>query len=217
MKLAVSIQHHPSRIALLPPLLAALAPLDVRTVEDPSPDSRPAAWRTYRRALEEAPADATNLLVIQDDAEPCRSFAACVELAVAAEPDRLLVLCVCGQPRELAREIERARSRRLNWAELRAPRWIPAIALVWPAALIPRALDWIDQQRWPHDFVADDEILMRTMVGLGEVALATVPSLVQHPDEAVSIVKRHRHRAGANLGRVAACFDPDPDPLALRF
>lgn len=213
MKVSVAIQHHPRRVDLLPPLLALLAPLDVEVVADPSPDAKPAAWRAYRLALETTPADATHRLVIQDDAEPCSNFDVLLERAIAARPDRLLVLCVCGEPRELARTMRDARERREPWAELRNPRWIPAVANVWPAALIPRALEWIDGHRWPHSFVADDEILMRAMGGLGEVALAPVPSLVDHPDRVASVIGKRRPLAGGNPGRVAAYFDPDPDPL----
>lgn len=218
MRISAAIQHHPARASLLAPLRASLAPLDVQVAVDPLPAGKPAAWRAYRLALESTPPDATHRLIVQDDAEPCADFALLLERAIAAEPDRLLVLCVCGLPAELARAVNLARHEGRAWAELRSPRWIPAIALLWPTPLIPEALDWIDRQTtWPRDFLADDEILMRTMAGLGETPLATVPSLVQHPDRVVSVIGKRKPLDGANPGRVAAWYDPAPDPLLVDY
>lgn len=219
MELSVAVQHHPARAELLPPLLDRLAGLAVEVVHDPRPDEKPATWRTYRRALEETPAGATHRLVIQDDAEPCGSFSILLERAVAAEPDRMLVLCVCGQPGPLALAVRTAAGRHASWAELREPRWIPAVAILWPVELAARALEWIDAQTtWPKDFTADDEIVMRAMRGIGEVALATVPSLVDHPDRVQSIIsKKRRPGFGSDTGRSAVYFLRDPDPFSIDF
>jgi len=195
-------------------LLERLDPLPTSVEADPDPESPlPSAWRTYRRALETTPGWATHRLVLQDDAAPCPSFPAVLELAVAARPDRILVLCVCGRPQEMARQLFRASGRGDPWALLTGLRWLPTIAVVWPVELIGPALAFVDAQGWPPRFTADDEILGRVVRGLRQTPLATVPSLVDHRADVESLIRRRRPD---DLGRATACLpDPGCDLLAV--
>lgn len=200
--LSVGIQHHPSRAELLPELLRLLEPLLVDVVSDPEPDAAPSTWRTYEAALLATPAGATHRLVIQDDAEPCDHLAEAVTAAVAARPDQLLVLCVCGQPVETAREMREAAAEGRPWAELLGQRWVPTIALVWPVGLIADGLAYMAGQRWRPDF-ADDERIGRICQGLHVFPVATVPSLVDHPDRVPSVMDKWPAGYGKNPDRVA--------------
>lgn len=207
MRLSVAVQHHPDRDDMLPRLLARLGHAQI--VHDPDPaNPHRSPWRTYRRALEMTPAWATHRLVMQDDALPCPAFAAAAPLALAARPDRLVAFCVCGQPRRSAINVLRASEKGESWAKLDHHLWIPAIAVAWPVELIEPALAFVDAQAWPEQFRADDEILGRIATGLRVTALATVPSLVDHPDLVPSLVGK-RARGGKDPGRVAACFIAD--------
>lgn len=210
MLISVAIEHHPSRAELAAAITDKLAPLEVEVVSDPLPDEpTPATWRTYRRALDATPAGATHRLVIQDDALPCDDFVAVLELAVAARPDDLLVLCVCGNATLAGRDLCVARARGEAYVELRRISFVPAVAVVWPVELIRRVTDYVDgQDRWVPNRLADDEVIYRAAVALGIVPVATVPSIVEHPDEADSVIGRWPARAGRNLSRVAVCFDP---------
>lgn len=211
MRISAAIQHHPSRAALVPPLAAALAPLAVEVVHDLEPETpSPATWPTYRRALAGTPPWATHRLVVQDDALPCALFASTVALAVAARPGRVIVLCVCGQPHEAAHDVLTARDRGEPFVDLERTRWLPTIAVVWPVEVIPRVLEFAASAGWPADFLADDEVLGRALLGLGLVAVATVPSLVDHPDVVPSVIGRHPAAAGGRPERVAAYFLEDP-------
>lgn len=213
VRLSVAIQHHPRRPELIAPLVEALRPLEADVVLDPDPEHpRRNPWRTYRRALEETPSWATHRLILQDDAEPCRDFGLAAPRALAGRPDALVVFCVLGAPRPWATRVVAAANSGSPWAVLdvlRVKTWLPVVAVSWPVAAIRPALDWIDEQRWPREFIADDEIVGRVARGLELSVLATAPSLVDHPDVVASAVGRRRARGGANPARVAACRMPE--------
>lgn len=219
MKISIAIQHHPRRAEILHDLISALTPLSVQVVRDPEPNSRmPSSWRTNRLALETTPAWATHRLVIQDDTRPCRSFPAVLERAIAARPDRVLVLCACGRPAVTARRSRIAFGLGEAWVPLFRNQWVPTLALVWPARLIRPALRHVDSQAWPERFTADDEIIARTLTRLREPVLVAVPSIVQHDDLVPSLLgARHKAKLGKDEGRVAALFADDvvKDPLLI--
>lgn len=187
-------------------------------VLDPDPDGQRGPWRTYRHVLETTPPDATHRMVIQDDAEPCDGFVDAMTAAVEAQPDRLVAFFVGGRPSEHARAVMNACSRDLAWAQLDYMRWCPVVATCWPAAMIEPFLGFVDQQRWPNRFQADDEIVGRWLRTIRERPLATVPSLVQHRDLVPSLKNGRRAQGGQDPGRVAACFVgdcDDCDPAAI--
>lgn len=209
-KLAVAIQHHPARAELLPPLLRAMSPATCLIARDPDPDGRPNAWRTYRRALELAPRWASHLLVLQDDVTPSRWLAISAPRVAESRPDALVALFVGGRPQEAAGKLMRACAADRSLVEIGARRWVPVVALIWPTAAIPAALEFVDSKRWPERFCADDEIVGHIARELELEVWATVPSLVEHEDVTASLVGR-RARGGQDRGRVAACFIRDED------
>ncbi len=211
--LSLAIQHHPSRAALLPRLQEGLCGLDVEIVGDPDPEAQPSAWRTYRAALELTPPDVTHRLILQDDALVCQQFGPTLLAAIEAQPDAMLVLCVCGQPKLAAKRVLSSCWDGLSWAILDIHLWVPAIAVVWPVRMIEPALRYVDAQRFPHGMTADDEIIGHIARALGETVLATVPSLVEHDDDVVSLTGRWKH---GNPDRRAACFmDAECDPSTI--
>jgi hypothetical protein len=215
VNLSIGIQTHPERADLAAALNAALPSAEL--VVDPDPDNpMRSPWRTFRHALETTPADATHRMVIQEDAQPCRDFEQVARRAVAARPDRVLVFFVGGLPREHSMAVHRACQLDQSWAELQHMRyWCPIVCTVWPVPMIQPFLEWVDQQGWPLSFRADDEIAGRWLRHTGQHALATVPSLVEHPDLVPSMIGK-RARGGRDTSRVAACFiHPDCDPLSI--
>ncbi len=177
-------------------------------VYDPDPHSIRSAWRTYRHALETTPAGVSHRLVVQEDATVCPGFLRVVTAAINARPDSMVCLCVCGDPWTSAQAVIDAGWKGLCWAKIDPTLWVPAIALSWPVRLIQPALEWVDEQGWPSQFSADDEIIGRVMRQLSEPVWATVPSLVNHLDLVNSVGARHTRR-GQDPGRVAACPWPD--------
>lgn len=157
--------------------------------------------------------------MIQDDAELCRSFDLVVPRVARARPDAIVALYVGGIPRTSRDAIFSACERDQPFAILNPGSLLPTVALLWPTSVIASVLAWVDVQRWPPKFTADDEILGRAARALGIPVVATVPSLVQHPDVVPSVSgNRWRSMAGRNPNRVAACFiHPDCDPMAIEW
>lgn len=213
--IAYLVQHHPARTALLDRLLPAL-PEGAVVVSDPDPDGEPNPWRTYEACLEAAAdLDATHAVILQDDATPCSRFALAVEAAVAARPDRLLVLWHGGQPREHILSIDRALDAGEAWIEMWSRRWVPAVALVWPLRLVCPVVCWVREAEYPPQLRADDETIGNALRALGEPPpLACVPSLVEHDDMQPSLVGQ-RAKFGLDPARVAHRFIGAGDPLAL--
>lgn len=185
-------------------------------VYDPDPEAPiKSPWRTYRHAIETAPANASHLVVIQDDATVCAGFSVAADAALAARPDRVVVFCVCGSPPQHRLAIREACHRGDPWVELAVAHWLPTIAVAWPAGIARDLVSWVDGQNYPPKFVADDEITARFLRSRGIYACATVPSLVDHEDVLPSIMSR-RMRNGRDPGRRAFlyierdCWDCDP-------
>jgi hypothetical protein len=210
VRLSVAIQAHPARTDQAEALAAATGGT---VVYDPDPDGHPSPWRTYRAALDATPADATHRLIIQDDAVACAGFRAAAEAAVAARPTEPVTFYHGGQPREHISRLRATVAQGLPWATFTRYRYIPAVALSWPVGLIAPSLAWIDEQRWPVEFSADDEIIGRAFTQLRQPLHVTVPSLVQHTDMGPSLVRRY-HRPG-DPGRIAAFYIGDHDAASI--
>lgn len=210
----VLVQHHPKRVELLAPLLASVPRAQV--VADPDPTGYPSPWRTYRECLLQ-PIQTTHRVVLQDDVEVCRNFEAVIEKVIAARPLNPVALFVGGQPRTAIEAMGHACAHEETFAEYPSDTWLAAVAVLWPTDVIEKIVAWVDKQRWPVEFRADDEILGRAARAYQIPLLATVPSLVEHPDVVESVTGRNRHMRGVNTDRVAWCFADKVgiDPLEL--
>lgn len=94
---------------------------------------------------------------------------------------------------------------------------MPAVAILWPVALIGPMLGWVDENpgkcgRQPPR--ADDAVLGAWKRHTQTPVMATVPSLVEHPDREPSLIGR-KAAAGRNRGRVAGIYIGDADPLEI--
>lgn len=203
VRLSAAIQAHPRRAAMAQALALEI---EAEVVLDPDPDGYPSPWRTYRACLESTPAWATHRLVVQDDAQACPGFREAATRALEARPDRLVSFFVAGSPWDHRDAVYESCARGWSWAELANDRWCPAIALAWPARMIPAVLAYADRKRFPERFRADDAIIgLYLREEALERALATVPSLIEHPDMVKSLVGK-RDRQGLAPERVAALY-----------
>jgi hypothetical protein len=218
---SIAIQTHLARLDIAHELRACVG--DAEIVEDPAPGGPPSPWRTYRRALEGTVGVApgtTHRLIVQDDVILCDYFVEAVEAAALARPDRVLVFFVAGSPPTHVASMRHARARGWTWTELdgRHTTWCPVVAAAWPVPLVAPMLQWVDEQRYPPAFTADDEIAGRFLRAAGIQALASVPSLVEHPDTVTSLASGGRKNwGGLDPGRIAAMWigDEGCDPRGL--
>lgn len=208
MKIAldVALQHHPDRAFLLP----RTAHLKPTVVTDPDPEGIRNPWRTYRACLETLPHGATHLLVLQDDALVCDGFLRVARAALKHRPDSPVTFFVPTAMRRGSRLLLQACGRGSNWANLgyHEP-WIPVVALCWPAALVPGFLEWADARGFgPDRRRADDGIVGRWARESRTDVWATVPSLVEHPDDVDSLIGTKKR-----ILRQAICFWDGVTPI----
>lgn len=205
------IQAHPARTEAAGALAVECGG---RVVFDPEPHGYPSPWRTYRACLESADPAVSHLAVLQDDCEPCVHLALGAAVVASKRPGSLVSLFVGGNPRTASQALLRACRGNERFCVLPPGRWVPAVALLWPVELIAPVVAWVDEQHYPETFRADDEIIGRATTALGLPVLATVPSLVEHPDDLPSLIRPARWARGRDPGRSAVCFI-DGDPLDL--
>lgn len=177
-------------------------------VEDPDPDSRKrSAWRTYRRCLETIEADFA--VILQDDTVACAGFGRAARAAATARPGRLISF-FHGEsiPWDLIR-MHDAAIRAEPFFEMQLHKWTHTVALGWPRDHARRFLDWVDGQprKFRADRITDDPVVGAWCSATEERVLATVPSLIDHPDDTLTIVGSHRGNGSGT--RRPACWIGD--------
>lgn len=213
VRLSVAIQHHPSRAELLPALLERLIGLDVEVVADPDPTGQPSPWRCYEACLRSTPEWATHRLVIQDDAVPCAGFPEAVTAALEQREDRPIAFWVGGLPADACKAMRDARREARRWVDLSPWSWFPCVAAAWPTDMVTRLLAWLETSR-AQPTRADDAVTARFLQSERIWPLATVPSLVEHPDVVPSVIGR-KAWGGRDRGRVACVPAGDTDVSAI--
>lgn len=202
-RVAVAVQHHPSRTESLNRLLSTTE-VDA-VVVDPDPGGRSSAWRTYRECLRWLPSDASHLLILQDDVIACPGLRRAAEAAAQARPGRLISFWQGRAPSDTARRLVAASQAGAPFCEVERKRWINTVALMWPAPLVAPFVEWADQL--PGHWRADDSIVGEWAGMVNDYGcLVTVPSLVEHLDDVRSLVGAYQ---GHHTKRTAQCFIGD--------
>lgn len=206
-RVSIAIMHHPARPEVLARLEADLEAMgaEYEVVVDPEPYGPTSPWRTAREAWRRTPTDCTHRLVLQDDALICDEFPYGVHLALSAQPDWPVSFFVNFLGYQCARAQLDACERCDAWAWLPLNSWYPTVATALPRdmALSLAAFDA------PRRQIADDAVLAQWANARKVRVLQTVPSLVQHDEDAISTIAGHVSRA---RNRGAACFIGDYAP-----
>lgn len=121
--------------------------------------------------------------------------------AVEARPGKPVAFWVGGLPADACAAMTAAHRDGRRWVDLSPWQWFPCVAVAWPTGTVARLLEWLPgAQRFVTR--ADDAVTARFLQSEGIWPLATVPSLVEHPDVVLSVIGR-RAWAGRDKGRVA--------------
>lgn len=130
-------------------------------------------------------------MILQDDCVPVPGYAEAAEQVRALLPDALLAFCLQGMIHSATRsEFYRALEAGQRLLRLNLRNWCPAMALGWTPALAARALEWdvnVGQKRFRDSYSADDARLFYFTQWAKVEVWATVPSIVDHPDDVPSV------------------------------
>lgn len=192
MKITYRVQHAAGRGGALDRLLPLLPPA-VEVITDELAESDPNPLRNFMRCLSEPPEATTHLCVIQDDALPCTDFGARVEEAVAGRPADVISLFVGGLHGRTQREFLLALKNREPWSQVYFREIHHVVGTVWPVELAHHFLDWFATARVPGPKVLrSDDAVVGYWARKNRLRFwATVPCLVEHPDDFPSTIRTH--------------------------
>jgi hypothetical protein len=211
LRVLARIQHHPSRADLLPDLEAALSPLPTEIIEHATDPPNP--WQGYRLCLDDVPEQYSHLLIVQDDAVPCRNFGVAIERIAECKPEWIVSLFVGGLPNRSKQTMTEAMLTKTPYCPLYLDRVMHVVALLWPREQAAAFLAFAPPN-WGQDMRSDDAAFGLWARDTRAPVWATVPSLVEHPDLVESTCGR-QHAHGADVGRIARYFIGERDPLEI--
>ena len=214
-KVVYRIQSHPSRRLLRERLLAGLPECNVQVVEHES--DPPSPWAGYKACLQSlADEDFTHAVVIQDDGIVCNNFPLAVSRVIEAVPDNPVCLFL-PMVSATKRQAMLAGKAGHHFVELLPRGFMPVVGVIWPKKQALDFLSWSatspalvrrNGERIEH---RSDDAMAHLFAKVTRVKVfATIPSLVQHPDDAPSTISR---KPG---GRTALFWHGDNwDPLTV--
>lgn len=213
MTVPIRVQHWPPRKQGLERLLARAPSAEVITDDEAG---KPNPWRGYKKCLSNLPPTG-HVAVLQDDTVPCINFELALERVVAARPDAVISLFVAGLNNVTRKDYWKAMKFQRHWVEINFRDIHHVCALVWPVDRARDFLAWAEVAKIPgHSRIprSDDAIVGAWAKQKRIGVIATVPSLVQHPDDVPSTIGR-KHYNGMERGRTAIHWIGDGDPLGI--
>ncbi len=206
MNIEYRVQHSAGRDAPLERLLVGLPPAVVVADEE---TSDPNPLRNYLRCLADPAPGTTHLCVIQDDAVVCRDFHQRLTSAVADKPDQIVSLFVGGLPGPSKVKFLRALKNREPWFPVYTQGITHVVAMVWPVQDAAAFLDWFPPPTTipgtKEPYRSDDMVVGYWAKTTGRQVWATVPCLVEHPDDVPSVAQDQTRSLG-DAGRRAIHF-----------
>ena len=211
------IQAHPARKVFAESLRESLgleSKISYHTSDPPSP------WAGYQLALEGGlEAETSHILVIQEDTIVCRNFAGALLAIARSKPDDPVSLFLSWLPVPEKHAAYRAMIDGERYIRSVTSAFCPVVAILWPNSSAHSFLEWTRSGvKLPNHrgFVAsDDAVLARWINRCHRTVWITVPSLVEHPDEAISVKGRQTTIWGPKTPRRALQWIGDADPLEL--
>jgi hypothetical protein len=155
--------------------------------------------------------DADHILIIQDDAMPVPGFAAAVNQIAEAHPGAPVCLYLARYPRDTKPRAELAMKMNRRYVMLSWRCFMPIVAVLWPREKLVEFAAWAEDNPYllgRADPRSDDAMAGRWKLVNRETVLATIPSLVEHPDQEPSTIGR-TSRQGRDRGRCAMFLATD--------
>jgi hypothetical protein len=197
------VQAHPSRAQLherLRPHLKFPAVQFVPHWSDP-----PNPWEGYRWCLSDIEG-ASHVLIVQDDCLPVPGFAEAVHKIALRNPDDPVCLFLGAYPAACATRVRRAKPE-VRYLPLGPSSYMPLVCVLWPAQAATAFLRWADSARGITR--ADDANAARWLKVSRRQVLVSVPSIVQHDDDAPSVKGGRDHVPWAEGWRRALLLADD--------
>lgn len=214
------VQSVPARRELRQRLLDQLPQAVV--VEDDGPRP-PSPWRGYLRCIEAISDEATHALIIQDDTIVCSNFTLAVERLAEIHEHTPLCLFVSASKSKTMMQYRKAAKSQLRYSEIWFQDYCPVVALLWPRSKLAEFMHWwAGNPRLPgmrEPYRSDDAVVGSWMKFTRQRVLATVPSLVEHPDDTLSVKwdTSNVPSGTENRFRRAFQFIGDGDPLEINW
>jgi hypothetical protein len=146
-------------------------------------------WRTYLACLQVGAGLTEPFVIIQDDCLPCPGFRVAAQAVRDALPEALLAFSLQGMIHHSTRlGFWRALEAGEPLLQIQPHNWIPVMALGWTPELARSALEWDAQQtQLRANFTSDDGRIFYFARWARVPVWATVPCLVDHPDDVPSV------------------------------
>lgn len=167
-------------------------------------------WRTYRECLRVMPDGCTHYLILQDDVLPGRRFLWAVVEAIRHRPTAVVCFFVNWLAHASATTLVQNSQLCTAWSPLHEnERFVPTVALAYPRDLAADLL--VAPEGDIERPIADDEIVGQWRIRKRLEVWCTIPNLVQHDEEAPSVLLGHRE----SRPRYAACFIGPHSPALI--
>lgn len=161
----------------------------------------PNPWFGYLECLRDPP-DCTHLLVVQDDTITCQNLTPALGEIAKAQVETPVCLFLGRTPMRTRRAALEAGARGERYVEITHGDYMPVVAVLWPVEKAAAFRDWgsSPQRLRKHNGRnvverSDDAMGGRWMKQTRQKILATIPSLIEHPDDSPStIAKRPANR-----------------------
>jgi hypothetical protein len=157
------------------------------------------------------PPACSHLLILQDDVRLVKNFVPAVKSIAKAQPETPVCLFLGRLPRDASSKAERAQKTNRRYVELSRRSFLPVVAVLWPRHKLIEFREWAIENPYLFgrvDTRSDDAMAGRWKLVMRETVLCSVPSIVEHPDEAPSTVGRTQ-QWGKTRARSAALLASD--------
>lgn len=158
--------------------------------------------------------------ILQDDVLVCQNFLVAVERIRDVHPDIPICLFVSGRKTHTLKNYHKAVRSKLRYSPLWFQDFAPVVAVLWPREKVQEFLEWSKDAKLPGmpNPRSDDAVVGSWMKFTRQTILATVPSLVQHPDDTPSVKWSAESNVPSGYGNRASkafMYIEDADPLVL--